>query len=282
MNQLPSSMRTKIALLYILLIVNFTLAFSQYEDCFTVDNTSLLAIDLETNSNYDGTCEKFFANNQIAWRLIIKDGIPIEMKHWRKNGQLSDSTKYVDGFKFFKRFTLDRKGRIISEELLEMKSIANSDEKEVLKMVRKKKYASSTVYEDCLSYKSISYSKNNTPKLVYQTMYDQSKTLLVQYHKNGNVSDSTFYKNKSVGTSKYILVKDGASIQYDLAENQSAIKFFENDKIVKEILIESMNKTLELDYENGRLVKDAKLISENGENIKVCVKLDWQGNPKIN
>ncbi|MCU4175313.1 hypothetical protein [Carboxylicivirga sp. N1Y90] len=274
-------MKTRITILCTLLFVNYTLAFSQYEDCFKVDDTSLLAINLESSSNYDGTCQKHFTNDQIAWRLIIKDGSPIEMKQWRKNGQLADSTVYIDGFKLFKRFTFDRKGRVISEELLEMKSIAQSGDKEVFKMAQKKKYAHSTVYEDCLSYKSISYSKNNTPKFVYHTMYDQSKTLLVQYHKNGNVSDSIFYKNKSVGESEYILVKEGASIQYDLAENKSAIKRFENDKIVNETLFESTNKTLELDYENGRLAKDAKLISVDGENIKVCVKLDWQGNPKI-
>jgi len=191
------------------------------------------------------------------------------------------STIYIDGFKLFKRFTFDGKRRIIAEELLEMKSIAKSDEKKVLKMARKKKYAYSTVYEDCLSYKSICYSKNDTPKYVYQTMYDQSKTLLVQYHKNGNVSDSTFYMNKSVSDSKYVLVKDGDCIQYDLAENKIAEKRFVNDKIVKEILFEKENKTLELNYQKGKLIKDALLTLENGKNVKACVKLDWQGNPKV-
>lgn len=274
-------MKSKIKLLYILFFASYTLAFSQYEDCFRVDENSFVAIDLESNSSYDGTCQKYFANNQIAWRLIIKEGTPIEMKSWRKNGQLSDSTVYVDGFKLFKRYAFDRKGRVISEELMEMKSIAQSKDKEVLKMASKKKFANSTVYEDCLSFKSIRYSRNNTPEYVYQTMYDQSKTLLVQYHKNGNVSDSTFYKNKSHGESKYILVKNGASIQYDLVGNKSSIKRFENGKIVSETLYESMNKTLELVYENGRLIQDAKLISEDGKNIDVCVKLDWQGIPKI-
>jgi len=80
-------MKTKITLLYILLIVNSTLAFSQYEDCFTVDGNSLLAIDIETNTNYDGTCQKYFSNNQMAWRMIIQDGTPIEMITWKKNGQ---------------------------------------------------------------------------------------------------------------------------------------------------------------------------------------------------
>jgi antitoxin component YwqK of YwqJK toxin-antitoxin module len=193
----------------------------------------------------------------------------------------SDSTIYIDGFKRFKRFTFDGKGRIISEELLEMKSIAKSNEKKVVKMAGKKKHAHSTVYEDCLTFKSICYLKNNTPKLVCQTMYDQSKTLLVHYHKNGNVSDSIFYMNKLVGESEYTLVKHGACIQYDRAGNKSSIKRFTNGKLVNETLFEPMNKILELNYENGRLARDAKLISENGENTDVCVKLDWQGNPKI-
>ncbi|MCU4164320.1 hypothetical protein [Carboxylicivirga caseinilyticus] len=268
-------------IIYILLLISSTYTYSQYEQFFRVDDNSLLAIDLQTNANYDGTCQQYFNNDQIAWQMTLKDGKPVEMKNWCKNGQLSDSTIYINGFNLFKRFTFDRKGRIVAEEILEMKSIAQSNDKQVLKMAGKKKYAYSTVYEDCLSYKSITYTRDDTPQFVYETRYDKAQTLLVQYHKNGNVSDSTFFTNKSVSESKYIPVKNGNSVEYDLAGNKSSERRFENDKLVKETLFENENTTLELNYNKGKLTKDAMLISENGENQKVFVKLDWQGNPKV-
>ena len=275
-------MKTKTTLIIsALLLINSTFAFSQYEQFFTVDDHLLLAIDLNTKENFDGTCQRFYENQQIAWQLSIDNGTPIEMKNWSKNGQLSDSTIYINGFNLFKRFTFDHKGRIISEELLEMKSIAQSNDKKVKKMATKKRHAHSTVYEDCISLKTICYSKNNTPQYINQIMYNQSKTILVQYHKNGNVSDSTFYTHKSIGESKYIPVKNGTSTQYDLAGNKSAELVFENNTLVKKTLFEEENIALELQYKKGKLAKDALLISENGENAKVCVKQDWQGNTII-
>ena len=111
-------------------------------------------------------------------------------------------------------------------------------------MATKKRHAHSTVYEDCISLKTICYSKNNTPQYINQIMYNQSKTILVQYHKNGNVSDSTFYTHKSIGESKYIPVKNGTSTQYDLAGNKSAELVFENNTLVKKTLFEEEITTL--------------------------------------
>lgn len=266
-------MKTKTTLiLSTLLIINSTFAFSQYEQFFTVNDNSLLAIDLNTKENYDGTCQRFYEDQELAWQMIIEKGTPVEMKNWHKNGQLSDSTIYINGFNLFKRFTFDRKGRIISEELLEMKSIAQSNDKKVKKMAAKKRHSYSTVYEDCISLKTICYSKNNTLQYINQIMYNQSKTLLVQYHKNGNVSDSTFYSHKSIGELKYIPIKNGTSTQYDLAGNKSAELIYDNNTLVKKTLFEEESIALELQFKKEKVAKDALLISENGENAKVCVK----------
>nr|WP_319401301.1 hypothetical protein [uncultured Carboxylicivirga sp.] len=275
-------MKTQTTLiLSVLLFLNCTYAHAQYEQFFTVNEHSLLAVDLNTNANYDGTCQRFYDNQQLAWQMIIEKGSPVEMKSWQKNGKLSDSTIYINGFNLFKRFTFDRKGRVITEELLEMKSIAQSNDKKVKKMADKKRHTHSTVYEDCISFKSIYYTQKNTRHYSYETMYDLSKTLIVQYHKNGNVSDSTYYTNKSVNESKYITIKDGPRTEFDLAGNKSAELVFENNTLVKKTLFEEENMALELQYKKGKLAKDALLISENGENTKVCVKQDWQGNTKI-
>jgi len=275
-------MKTKKTLIiYALLLINSTFAFSQYEQFFTVDDNSLLAIDLKTNSNYNGTCEQFFSNKQIAWQMTIEDGTPLEMKSWHKNGQLADSTIYMNGFNLFKRFTFDHKGRVITEELLEMKSIAQSSDKKVKKMAAKKRHAYSTVYEDCLSLKTICYSKNNTPQYINQIMYNQSKTLLVQYHQNGNVSDSTFYTHKSIGDSKYTPVKDGTSVAYDLAGNKCSEKVFVNNKLVKETVFDTKNTALIIIDNKEKLTEDALHVSENDENVKVCVKQNWQANTII-